>query len=450
MAKLKTDSPLSRRIARSFLEFLDSVEPGAGIDLEGIDVARECLAEAFKLDSSPTGIDPTKTDSLIDIFTSIEENEKNQAVKSGTSSSAASSKAPSSSSTKNAANGDSWTNESSGKGVSRDELLWQYFSALEKIHFFRAMPDGHDDEDQLDKATRLFDDSVNEMEKSGCQVYNQNTLAEVLKSQGNKAMQSKLYPDAVDLYSIAIALNENNAVYYCNRAAAYTHLNKLDEAIKDSLKSIEIDPNYSKGYSRLGLAYYAQGNYHDAIEKGYKKALELDPSNESVKENMRVAEQKLRVRQRYQWMQGEWGQGTSSNPNPQSAGGPASHGIPPSYTSFTLPPEATNNIIGRMFSTATAAGQQPSPRQQGEDNSNGNGQHNVPPGISMSGPNINLDFGEMPSDLSGALRSVMGMFSSGDVNASFPIFQDIAANGQSGSAPPPPPPPHGDSQNNSN
>jgi small glutamine-rich tetratricopeptide repeat-containing protein alpha len=57
------------------------------------------------------------------------------------------------------------------------------------------------------------------------------------------------------------------------RAAAYTQINKYTEAIQDCLRSIEIDPNYSKGYSRLGFAYYAQGNYRDAIDKGFKKGL---------------------------------------------------------------------------------------------------------------------------------------------------------------------------------
>lgn len=55
------------------------------------------------------------------------------------------------------------------------------------------------------------------------------------------------------------------------RAAAYTQINKYAEAIQDCLRSIEIDPNYSKAYSRLGLAYYAQGNYRDAIGKGFNK-----------------------------------------------------------------------------------------------------------------------------------------------------------------------------------
>ena len=34
---------------------------------------------------------------------------------------------------------------------------------------------------------------------------------------GNQNMQSKLYPEAIDLYACAIALSDKNAIYYCNR-----------------------------------------------------------------------------------------------------------------------------------------------------------------------------------------------------------------------------------------
>lgn len=36
---------------------------------------------------------------------------------------------------------------------------------------------------------------------------------------GNKAVQSKLYSDAIELYTFAIALCEDNAVYHCNRCS---------------------------------------------------------------------------------------------------------------------------------------------------------------------------------------------------------------------------------------
>lgn len=40
---------------------------------------------------------------------------------------------------------------------------------------------------------------------------------------GNKAMQSKLYNEAIELYSFAIAQCEDNAVYYCNRCDIVPH-----------------------------------------------------------------------------------------------------------------------------------------------------------------------------------------------------------------------------------
>lgn len=45
-------------------------------------------------------------------------------------------------------------------GVSEDELFGQFFGALEKIHYFKPTSDGHDDQIQLDRATRLFQNAV--------------------------------------------------------------------------------------------------------------------------------------------------------------------------------------------------------------------------------------------------------------------------------------------------
>ncbi|GMI90869.1 tetratricopeptide repeat 8 [Hibiscus trionum] len=249
------------------------------------------------------------------------------------------------------------------------------------------------------------------MERSGCQAFDRKTLADTFKSQGNRAMQSKLYSDAIELYSIAVSLCDDNAVYYCNRAAAYTQIHKYNEAIRDCLKSIEIDPNYSKAYSRLGLAYYAQGNYADAIEKGFKKALQLDPNNESVKENIKVAEQKLKDEQQ----RAEWDQGASSSQNNQGSNnqstGSRSHG---GSSPFTMPFDTSSlptDIASMLMNMAASAYQgQPSQNRQGED-TNMNGSEE--PGIRMGG-NINLNFGEqmqIPEELTGAFRSVMDMFS---------------------------------------
>lgn len=54
------------------------------------------------------------------------------------------------------------------------------------------------------------------------------------------------YSQAIDLYTKAIELNSENAVYFANRALAHTKLEEYGSAIQDASKAVEIDPRYSK------------------------------------------------------------------------------------------------------------------------------------------------------------------------------------------------------------
>ncbi|XP_059631823.1 small glutamine-rich tetratricopeptide repeat-containing protein 2 [Cornus florida] len=420
MANLKTDSPLCRRIVHAFLDFLDSVEPASGVDLESLEVAKECLAEVFKIDQSSADNWP-KPDCLIDIFKSGETSEQ-QEIKSDVVHESFSTEAPSTSSIQNAfdANppqalhslGEDLNGEAHTSGLSKDELFGQFFGALEKIHYFKTTTDGQDDQVQLDRATSIFHNALAGMQKSGCQTFDQKSLAESLKSQGNKAMQSKLYSDAIELYSCAIALCEENAVYYCNRAAAYTQIHQYTEAIRDCLKSIEIDPNYSKAYSRLGFAYYAQGNYMDAINKGFIKALQLDPNNDSVKENIRVAQQKL-IEERLRTERNESSSSANHHQetNHQSAGGSGSQGTTPPFASMPFNANGLPSDIASMLMNMAANVYQGQHSQDRPEAGGSTADTFSEPGIRVGG-NININLGEqMPEDLTGALRSVMEMFS---------------------------------------
>nr|DAD24601.1 TPA_asm: hypothetical protein HUJ06_026065 [Nelumbo nucifera] len=231
MANLKSDSPVCRRIVLAFLDFLKSVEPAPGVDLEGLEVVRECLEEAFKLNPSSTD-DQIQPGLLVNLFNSMDEN-KHLEFKLDQDHSAIPLDTPSTSSAPNAADvhipeaskplKKALTGEPDSFGISKDELFGQFFSALEKIRFFKTTPDGGDDQVQLDRATRMFHDALEEMERAGCQIVNQKTLAETLKSQGNRAMQSNSYSEAIELYTCAIALSEN-AVYYCNRFNKFNNI----------------------------------------------------------------------------------------------------------------------------------------------------------------------------------------------------------------------------------
>ncbi|KAJ3351681.1 hypothetical protein GGF32_004110 [Allomyces javanicus] len=116
--------------------------------------------------------------------------------------------------------------------------------------------------------------------------------AEELKAQGNKLVAERKFPEAVVKYTDAIALNPNNAVYFSNRAAAYSQAGQHDKAIDDAKQAAVVDPTFSKAYSRLGHAYYATGRFQEAHD-AYAKGLELDPSNKTMQQAMLQAKAKL-------------------------------------------------------------------------------------------------------------------------------------------------------------
>ncbi|KAK9080237.1 hypothetical protein SSX86_001913 [Deinandra increscens subsp. villosa] len=253
-----------------------TVEPSSANDVGRLEIAKDCLSEAFKIDSSSSTSSVPKSDSLVQIFTS-------QRGHSNESKSDQIHEESRASSTNNAL------------GVHEDGIFGQFFGALEKAHYFETKSN-EDEEQAFDRATHLFHNALMELRKSRRKEINLKNLADTFKLQGNKAMQSKVYSDAIELYTVAIALCDNNAAYYCNRAAAYTENNQHREAVRDCHKALDIDPNYGKAYSRLGFSYYVQGNYRDAIDEGFRKALRLDPNNETARGNMQAAKQILRER----------------------------------------------------------------------------------------------------------------------------------------------------------
>uniref|UniRef100_A0A672LRM1 Small glutamine-rich tetratricopeptide repeat (TPR)-containing, beta n=1 Tax=Sinocyclocheilus grahami TaxID=75366 RepID=A0A672LRM1_SINGR len=115
--------------------------------------------------------------------------------------------------------------------------------------------------------------------------------AEQLKNEGNNHMKEENYSSAVDCYTKAIELDQRNAVYYCNRAAAHSKLGNYTEATGDCERAIAIDPSYSKAYGRMGLALTSMSKYPEAISY-FNKALVLDPENDTYKSNLKIAEQK--------------------------------------------------------------------------------------------------------------------------------------------------------------
>lgn len=117
-------------------------------------------------------------------------------------------------------------------------------------------------------------------------------FAEQSKAEGNDHMREEKYPEALACYTKSIDTDPTNAIYYCNRAAALSKLNKHEEAIDDCNEALKIDSTYSKAYGRKGLALSSL-NRHKEAKVCLERAIELDPGNETFKQNLELVSTKL-------------------------------------------------------------------------------------------------------------------------------------------------------------
>ncbi|KAM7251674.1 hypothetical protein ACFE04_023557 [Oxalis oulophora] len=113
--------------------------------------------------------------------------------------------------------------------------------------------------------------------------------SELLKEKGNAAFKGKQWNKAVKYYTEAIKLNDENATYFCNRAATYLELGCFQEAEEDCTRAMLLDIKNVKAYLRRGTARESLMRYKEAAED-FKHALVLEPRNKVAN----LAEQRLK------------------------------------------------------------------------------------------------------------------------------------------------------------
>ncbi|KAF2234904.1 hypothetical protein EV356DRAFT_514797 [Viridothelium virens] len=161
---------------------------------------------------------------------------------------------------------------------------------------------------------------------SGAAGQGTNPEAEKLKSQGNAAMQAKDPSRAIDLYTQALTLSPLNPIYLSNRAAAYSATAQHALAAQDAEMATAADPNYTKAWSRLGLARFAMGDAKGSME-AYRRGIEEEGSggSEAMKKGFETA------RRRVQEEGGPVDDGDARARSPdvaEGAGGAAGGGMP--------------------------------------------------------------------------------------------------------------------------
>ena len=161
----------------------------------------------------------------------------------------------SSSSSSSKQNNDDEKKEIPSNIQKRREKFLEFIQVLKKHDFFKGCPEGSNDyQIRMEKArtqynTRFPNSSIDSLDwlKDNDNNNNNNNNnkpreitdddkkeGERLKGEGNKLLGRKQYSQAIEKYTAAIKCNSQNAVYFSNRAAAYTYLKKYQQAVSDS------------------------------------------------------------------------------------------------------------------------------------------------------------------------------------------------------------------------
>lgn len=79
------------------------------------------------------------------------------------------------------------------------------------------------------------------------------------------ARTEKEYDKAIEMYSKAIELEPENAVFYANRSLAHLRVESFGSALEDGISAVKSDPAYLKGYYRRAAAQMSLGKFKKAL-----------------------------------------------------------------------------------------------------------------------------------------------------------------------------------------
>jgi len=117
-------------------------------------------------------------------------------------------------------------------------------------------------------------------------------LATKEKDLGNAALSAGNLSEAIAHYTKGIEYDPTNFVLYSNRSAAYATLKEYGKALEDANKTIEVKPDWGKGYSRKGAALCYLGRLAEA-KAAYVEGLKHEPGNEQIKQALAEVEEQL-------------------------------------------------------------------------------------------------------------------------------------------------------------
>jgi tetratricopeptide (TPR) repeat protein len=98
-----------------------------------------------------------------------------------------------------------------------------------------------------------------------------------LKDLGNDEFKKRNFKSAIEYYTKAISLDEQNHVLYSNRSLSFWNLKRFDDALNDANKSLALNPTWTKAKSRTSSMF------SDFIQRDCSTKRKLSMGYKSIK-----------------------------------------------------------------------------------------------------------------------------------------------------------------------
>ncbi|XP_043584849.1 dnaJ homolog subfamily C member 3 homolog isoform X1 [Bombus pyrosoma] len=128
---------------------------------------------------------------------------------------------------------------------------------------------------------------------------------QIFKERGNACVKEQKYEEAMFHYTHAIKLDPQNYSLYSNRSFAFLKLQQYHFAMEDALMTIQLKPDWTKGYFRKAEVESQTFRFSEALQS-YNKALSFQPNEPTILEAMNRVTQLLikdkRADQQIPWL----------------------------------------------------------------------------------------------------------------------------------------------------
>ncbi|XP_033757789.1 tetratricopeptide repeat protein 1-like [Pecten maximus] len=162
--------------------------------------------------------------------------------------------------------------------VNLDELLENEDSESEEDDNYESAEEGEANEEELKQLEEKMTDEEKEEKRKE---------AQCCKEEGNKLFKDQIFKEAIRCYTRALhicplSFPKDRAIMFSNRAVCKLKLDHKEDAIKDCTHALNLHPHYLKALLRRAELYEGEDKLDEALVD-YQKVLELDPGQHSAR-----------------------------------------------------------------------------------------------------------------------------------------------------------------------